>query len=194
VRTSHYAQAERAASPASCEVKIARTAEPYPVVFRQLEQLAAPGDQITSRLWGLTGWSMNWWIVATELFAILLVVPFILGLRGLYAADLALCGSMGVLLSASFWTRSVLVIAITSQRQLLCCRISRPFQRTTITQAPIEAAQFAGLRRGLFFSRLRYAGPGTDGGMVRLNIPAACRQAVQATTETFASGTLSADT
>jgi hypothetical protein len=179
VRTSHYAQAERAASPGSCEVKIARTAEPYPVVFRQLEQLVAPGDQITSRLWGLTGWSMNWWIVATELFAILLVVPFMVGLRGLYAADLALCGSMGVLLSASFWTRSVLVIAITSQRQLLCCRISRPFLHKTITQAPLEAAWLAGFRRGWLFSQLRYRGPGTGGKTVRLNIPARCRQAAE---------------
>lgn len=161
---------------------MARTAEPYPAVFRQLEQLVAPGDQITSRLWGLTGWSMNWWIVATELVAILLVMPFMLGLRGLYTADLALCGSAGVLLSASFWTRPVLIIAITSQRQLLCCRISRPILHKTITQAPLEAAHFAGFRRGWLFSQLRYRGPGTDGKTARLNIPARCRQAAETVT------------
>ena len=161
---------------------MARTAEPYPAVFRQLEQLVAPGDQITSRLWGMTGWSMNSWIVATELFAILLVVPFMLGLRGLYGADLALCLSAGVLLSASWWTRSVLVIAITGQRQLLCCRISRPFLHKTITQAPLEAAWFAGFRRGWLFSQLRYRGPGTDGKTVRLNIPGRCRQVAESVT------------
>ncbi|MDR2988347.1 MAG: hypothetical protein LBV34_26290 [Nocardiopsaceae bacterium] len=158
---------------------MARTAEPYRAVFRQLEQLVAPGDQITSRLWGLTGWSMKWWMVATELFAILLLLPFILGLPGLYAADMALCGSAGVLLSASWWTRSVLVIAITSQHQLLCCRISRPLLRKTITQAPREAAQFAGFRRGWLFSQLSYRGPGTGGKTVRLNIPAQFRQAAE---------------
>ncbi len=158
---------------------MARTAEPYPGVFRQLEQLVAPGDQITFRFWGLTGWSMNWWIVATELFATLLVVPFMLGLRGLYAADIALCGSAGVVLSASWWTRSVLVIAITSQRQLLSCRISRPFLHKTITQAPLEAAWFADFRRGWLYSQLRYRGPGTNGKTVRLNIPAGCRQVAE---------------
>ena len=173
---------------------MARTVQPPSAAFRQLSRNVEPDDEIVATFWGLTGWSMNLWTVTTLTFAILLVLPFMLGLRPLYGADLALCGTVGVLLSASFLTRPALVIAVTRRRQLLCCRISRPFQRTTITQAPIEAAQFAGLRRGLFFSRLRYAGPGTDGRMVRLNIPAACRQAVQATTETFASGTLSADT
>jgi hypothetical protein len=125
---------------------------------------------------------MNWWIVAAELFAILLVLPFILGLRGLYTADLALCGSVGVLLSASFWTRSVLVIAFTSQRQLLCCRITRPFLHKTITQAPLEAAWFTGFRRGWLFSQLRYRGPGSGAKTVRLNIPARCRQAAETVT------------
>lgn len=166
----------------SCEVKMARTAEPYPPAFRQLEQLAAPGDQITSRLWGMTGWSVNWWIGATELFAILLVVPFMLGLGGLYAADLALCASAGVLLSASRWTRPVLVIAITSQRQLLCCRISRPFLHKTISQGPLETEWFAGFRRGWLFSQLPYRGPGTDGKTVRLNIPARCRKVAETVT------------
>jgi len=115
---------------------MARTAEPYPAAFSQLEQLMAPEDAIAVRLWGLTGWSMNWCIVVTELFAVMVVVPFALGLRGLYGADVAFCVSAGVLLSASWWTRSVLVIAITSQHQLLCCRISRPFPRKTITRAP----------------------------------------------------------
>ncbi len=156
---------------------MAKTAEPYPAAFRQLEKLVAPGDEIVARLWGLTGWSVNWWIVTSEVFAVLLVLPFMLGLRSLYAADLALCGSAGALLSASWWTRSVLVIAITSQRQLLCCRISRPFQRKTITQVPIETAFFADFRRGWLFSQLRYRGPGTDGKTARLNVPARCRQA-----------------
>jgi hypothetical protein len=93
-----------------------------------------------------------------------------------------LCGSVGVLLSASFWTRSVLVIAVTSQRRLLCCRISRPFLRKTFTQAPREAAWFAGFRRGWLFSHLRYRGPGTGGRTVRLNIPARCRQAAETVT------------
>lgn len=125
---------------------------------------------------------MNLWTVTILTFAILLVLPFMLGLRHLYGADLALCGPVGVLLSVSFLTRPALVIAVTRRWQLLCCRISRPFQRMTISQAPFEAAQLAGFRRGLFFSRLRHAGPGTDCGVVRLNVPAACRQAVQATT------------
>ncbi len=155
---------------------MANTAEPYPAAFHQLESLVAPEDEIVARLWALTGWSMNWWMVTTEVFAVLLVLPFMLGLRGLYVADLALCGSAGALLSASWWTRSVLVITITRQRQVLCCRISRPMQRKTITQAPMEAARFADFRRGWLFSQLRYRGPGTDGKRVRLNIPARCRQ------------------
>lgn len=162
---------------------MANTAEPYPAVFRQLESLVGPEDEIAARLWGLTGWSMNWWMVTTEVFAVLLVLPFMLGLRGLYGADLLLCGSAGVLLSASWWTRSVLVIAITRQRQLLCCRISRPLQRKTITQAPIEAAWFADFRRGWLFSQLRYRGPGTDGKTARLNIPARCRAVAAAVAE-----------
>ena len=80
---------------------MAKTAEPYPAAFRQLEKLVAPGDEIAVRLWGLTGWSLNWWIVTSEVFAVLLVLPFMLGLRSLYGADLALCGSAGALLSAS---------------------------------------------------------------------------------------------
>jgi hypothetical protein len=158
---------------------MAKTAEPFKQVFDQLEKLAAPEDQIAARIWGLTGWSMNWWIVTSEVFAVVLVVPFMLGLRRLYDVDLALCGSVGVVLSVSWWTRSVLVIAITSQRQLLCCRISRPFLRKTITQAPIEAAWFGGFRRGWLFSRLWYRGPGTDGKKARLNVPARCREAAE---------------
>ena len=73
-------------------------------------------------------------------------------------------------------------MAITSQRQLLCCRTSRPFQRKTITQAPIETALFADFRRGWLFSQLRYRGPGTDGKTARLNIPARCRQAAETLT------------
>jgi hypothetical protein len=98
---------------------VAKTAEPYRAVFSQLEQHVAPGDEIAARFWGLTGWSMNWWMVTSQVFAILLVLPFVLGLRRLYGADIALCGSAGVLLSASWSTRSVLVLAITRQRQLL---------------------------------------------------------------------------
>jgi hypothetical protein len=161
---------------------MARSTEPYAALFRPLETLVAPGDQITARLWGLTGWPLNWWIVATEVFAVLLVVPFAVGLHGLYTADLAVCGSAGVLLSASFWTRPGLAIAITSQRQVLCCRISRPFMRKVITQAPVDAASFTDFRRGWVFSQLRYRGPGTDGKAVRLNIPARYRPAAEAVT------------
>ena len=74
------------------------------------------------------------------------------------------------------------MIAITRQRQLLCCRISRPFQHKTITQAPIEAAWLGDFRRGWIWSQLRYRGPGTQGKTVRVNIPAGCRQAAQSVT------------
>jgi hypothetical protein len=75
------------------------------------------------------------------------------------------------------------IVAVTRRRQLLCCRMSRPFQRKTITQASIEAARLADFRRSWLFSRLRYCGPGTDGKTVRLNVPAACRQAAQTAVE-----------
>jgi len=162
---------------------VAKTAEPYGAVFTELEKHVAPGDSIAARFWGLTGWSMNWWMVTSQIFAILLVLPFMLGLRRFYGADIALCASAGVLLSASWWTRPALVIAITRKRQLLCCRISRPFQRKTITQAPIEAAWLADFRRGWLYSQLWYRGPGTQGKTVRVNIPAGCRQAAQTITE-----------
>jgi hypothetical protein len=81
-----------------------------------------------------------------------------------------------------------LVIAVTRRRQLLCCRTSRPFQRQTISQAPIETAWLADFRRGWLYSRLRYMGPGTKGSTVRLNVPAACRDAAQATAQASASG------
>jgi hypothetical protein len=122
---------------------MARSREPHPALFRSLEELVAPGDQTTTRLWGLTGWSMNWWIVATDALAVPLVVPFIAGLRELYTTDIAVCASAGVLLSASFWTRPGLAIAITSHGQVLCCRFSRPFMRTVIARAPMDAARFA---------------------------------------------------
>jgi hypothetical protein len=162
---------------------VARSAHPFTQVFSQLSQLVEPGDEIVARFWGLTGWSMNVWIVATEAFAVLLVLPFVLGLRHLYGADLALCGSAGVLLSTSYLTRPALVIAVTAHRQLLCCRISRPMQYKTISQAPVEATQLADFRRGWLFSQLRYRGPGTNGKTVRLNVPGVCRQAAQAMTE-----------
>ena len=153
-----------------------KAAEPYRAVFSQLEQHVAPGDEIAARFWGLTGWSMNCWMVITQAFAILLVLPFILGLRGLYGADIALCGLAGILLAGSWWTRAVLVIAITRQRQLICCRITRPFHRKTIIQAPLDAALFADFRRGWLYSQLAYRGPGTDGKTLRVNVPAGCRQ------------------
>ena len=162
---------------------MAKTAEPYGVVFTELEQHLAPGDAIAARFSGLTGWSMNWWMVTSQIFAILLVLPFMLGLRRFYDADIALGASAGALLSASWWTRPALVIAVTRQRQLLCCRISRPFQCKTITQAPIEAAWLADFRRGWLYSQLWYRGPGTQGKTVRVNIPAGCRQAAQTITE-----------
>jgi hypothetical protein len=158
---------------------VAKKAEPYRAVFSRLEQDVAPGDEIAARFWGLAGWSMNWWILASEFFAIVLVLPFILGLHRLYNADLVLCGSAVVLLSASWWIRPVLVIAITRQRQLLCCRISRPFQRKSITQAPAQAASLGDFRRRWLYSQLRYRGPGTQDKTVLLNIPAGCRQAAQ---------------
>jgi hypothetical protein len=161
---------------------MAKTAEPFREVFSRLEQQVAPGDEIAVRFWGLTGWSLNWWWLTSQVFTILVVVPFILGLGRLYGADLALCASAGVLLAASWWTRPVLVIAITRQRQLLCCRISRPFQRKTITQAPIEAAWFGDFRRRWLYSQLRYRGPGTQGNTLRVNIPAGCWQAAQTVT------------
>jgi hypothetical protein len=163
--------------------QVARTSQPHSAVFSQLSQLVEAGDEIVARFWGLTGWSMNVWMVAAQLFGVLLVLPFMLGLPRLYGADIALCGAATVVLSASFWTRPALVIAVTRRHQLLCCRISRPFQRKTISHAPIEAAQLAGFRRGWLFSRLRYSGPGTDGKMVQLNVPAGCRQAAQMATE-----------
>jgi len=162
---------------------VARTTQPHSAVFSRLNQLVEPGDEIVARFWGLTGWSMNLWIATENLFGIVLVLPFMLGLRRLYGADVAVCGTAGLLLSVSFWTRPALVIAVTRRRQVLCCRVSRPSQRKMITKAPIEAAQFAGFRRGWLFSRLRYMGPGTDSKTVCLNVPAACRQAVQATAE-----------
>jgi hypothetical protein len=58
------------------------------------------------------------------------------------------CGTVGVLLATSFWVRPALVIAITGQRPLLYCRISRPSQRTTISQGTLEAVQLADSRRG----------------------------------------------
>ena len=161
---------------------MAKTAERYRAVFSQLEQRVAPGDEIAARFWGLTGWSMNWWLLTCQVLAILLVVPYMLGLRRLYGADLALGGSASVLLWASWWTRPALVIALTRQRQLLCCRISRPFQRKTITQAPIDAAWVGDVRRGWLFSQLRYRGPGTQGKTVRVNIPAAFRETAQTVT------------
>jgi hypothetical protein len=163
--------------------QVAKAAQPHSAAFRQLGQLVEPGDEIVARFWGLTGWPMNLWFVMNEVFAILLVLPFILGLRHLYVTDIGVCGAAGVILTASYLTRPALVIAVTRRRQLLCCRMSRPFQRKTITQASIEAARLADFRRGWLFSRLRYCGPGTDGKTVRLNIPAACRQAAQMTVE-----------
>ena len=158
-------------------------AKPHSAAFSQLSDLADAGDEIVARFWGLTGWSMNLWLVTSEFFAILLVLPFILGLRHVYGADVVVCGGVGVLLAASFWTRPALVIAVTRERQVLCCRISRPFRRTAISQAPIEAVQLDFRRSGLF-SRLRYRGPGTNGKTVRVNVPAACRRDAQATAET----------
>jgi hypothetical protein len=157
-------------------------AQPHSAAFSQLSELADAGDEIVARFWGLTGWSMNLWLVTSEFFAIMLVVPFVLGLRHVYGADVVVCGVVGVLLAASFWTRPALVVAVTRQRHVLCCRISRPFHRSAISQAPIEAVQLD-FHRGWLFSRLRYRGPGTDGKTVRVNVPAACRRDAQATAE-----------
>lgn len=162
---------------------MAKTAEPYRAVFSRLEQQVVPGDEIAGRFWGLTGWSLNWWMLASLAFAILLVVPYMAGLRRLYGADLAVCAVVGVLLSVSWWTRSALVIAITRQRQLLCCRISRPFHRESITQAPIEAVWFGDFLRGWLYSQFRYRGPGTQGKTVLVNIPAGRREAAQTVIE-----------
>lgn len=170
---------------------MARTAEPPGAALGRLSQLVDPGDEIVGTFWGLAGWSLNLWLVATEIFAVLLVLPHALGLRRLYGADLAICGTAGALLATSFWIRPALVIAVTKRRQMLCCRISRPFQRTTISQAPIEAAQLHDFRRGWIYSRLRYTGPGTNGKTVHLNIPPACRQTAQTTAERATPGLMS---
>jgi hypothetical protein len=162
---------------------MAAKAQPHAAAFRQLGELVEPGDVIVARFWGLTGWSMDVWMVAIQLFAILLVLPFFFGLRHLYAPDIALCATAVLLLNASFWTRPALVIAVTGRRQLLCCRISRPLWRTTITQAPLDAVRLADFRRGWLYGRLRYCGPGTDGKTVSLNVPAACREGARATAE-----------
>ena len=62
------------------------------------------------------------------------------------------CGTVGVLLATSFWVRPALVIAITGQRPLLYCRISRPSQRITelpdrMTVSPATALRY--LRKGV---------------------------------------------
>lgn len=175
--------------PPPCQGQpVAKTAQPFSAASRQLSQLVEPGDEIVATFWGLTGWSMNLWMVTNQFFAVLVILPFILNLPRLYDVDIALAFTVGVLLSASYLTRPALVIAVTRRRQLLCCRTSRPFHRRTISQAPIETARLADFRRGWLFSRLRYMGPGTKGSTVRLNVPAACRDAAQATAEASAPG------
>lgn len=167
---------------------MAKTAGPPSAAVGRLSQLLEPGDEIVTTFWGLAGWSLNLWMVATEIFAVLLVLPFALGLRDLQNAALAVCGTAGFLLATSFWIRPALVIAVTRRRQLLCCRISRPLHRTTVSQAPVEAVRLAGFRSGWIYSRLRYTGPCTSGKTIRLNIPAGCRQAAQTTAETATLG------
>ncbi len=167
---------------------MARTAGAPSAALGRLNQLVEPGDEIVVTVWGLAGWSMNLWMVATEIVVVLLALPHALGLHRLYNADLAICGAAGVLLGTSFWIRLAMVIAVTRRRVLLCCRISRPFQRITISQAPIEAAQIGGFRRSWLFSQLRYAGPCTSGKTIRLNVPPACRQAAQAISEDASPG------
>jgi hypothetical protein len=171
---------------------MAMAAQSRDAVFRQLSQLVEPGDEIDARFWGLTGWSMNVWMVICQLNALLLVLPIILGLRRLYDAEFGLCVTVGVVLAASFWTRPGLMIAVTRRRQLLCCRVSRPLHRKTISHAPLEAAQLADFRRGWLFGRLRYCGPGTNGKVVHLNVPAVCRLAAQTTAEAASGGQPSA--
>jgi hypothetical protein len=155
---------------------------PFQAAFSQLERQVAPGDEIIARFWGLAGWSLNWLLASGQVLGLALVVPFILGLRHLYPADLALCLPPSAVLQASLWTRPALVIAVTRQRQLLCCRISRPFRRTAISQAPMETASLTGLRRGWPYSQLRYCGPGTDARKIRVNVPNQCRQAAETVT------------
>lgn len=162
---------------------MAKTPKPFSAAFSQLSQLVEPGDEIVAVFWGLTGWSMNLWFVTNQVFAVLAVLPFALSLRHLYDADIALVFIACVLLLGSYFTRPALVVAVTRRRQLLCCRISRPFRGQTISQGPIETARLADFRRGWLFGRLRYMGPGTKGSTVRLNVPAACRDAAQATAE-----------
>jgi hypothetical protein len=165
------------------EATVARTAGPPTAALGRFGELLEPGDEIVTVFWGLAGWSMNQWLAATQTLAVLALLPWVFsGLRGLQNADLAFCGA-GFFVGSSFWIRPVLVIAITRRRQLLCCRISRPFQRTTVSQAPVEAARLADFRSGWLYSRLRYAGPGTGAKTITLNIPAACRQAAQTAAE-----------
>jgi hypothetical protein len=148
-------------------------------VFAQLSERAGPGDQITARFWGLAGGSINLWFVAMNALAVLFALPYALGLSWLYGPDFAVAG-VGAVLNVWYLTRPALVIAVTEQRQLLACRVSRPFARKTFAQAPVEAARLGDFRRGWLYSRLRYCGPGTDGREVWLNVPAGCRLAAQA--------------
>lgn len=158
---------------------MAKASGGHPAALTQLLRQVAPGDETIAGFWGLTGWSLNWWIAASQVFGILLVLPFMFGLRSLYNTTVPVCGCGVALLSASWWTRTALVIVITKQRQVLCCRIARPFQRKTISQAPIETVRLAYLHRGWLYGQVRYCGPGTNGKTVRLNLPAGCRPAVQ---------------
>lgn len=160
---------------------MSRTNPPYSAVFAQLSERAGPGDQIASRFWGLAGGSMNLWFVAMNALSVLFVLPYALGLSRLYGPDFAVIG-VGAVLNVWYLTRPALVIAVTEQRQLLACRVSRPFPfaRKTFALAPVEAARLGDFRRGWLYSRLRYRGPGTDGKEVWLNVPAGCRLAAQA--------------
>ena len=122
---------------------------------------------------------MNLWYAAMSALSVLFVLPYALGLSRLYGPDFAVLGA-GVLLNTWYITRPTLVIAVTEKRQLLACRVSRPFARKTFALAPVDAARFADFRRGWLYSRLRYRGPGTDGREMWLNVPAGCRLAAQA--------------
>ena len=146
---------------------MARTAQPPSAALRQISQLLQPGDEIVATFWGLAGWSMNLWIVTNQFFAVLVIVPFMLSLRHLYDGDLVMCVTVGVLLSASFLTRPVLVIAVTRRRQLLCCRTSRPIQRQTISQAPIKTPGWRTSAAAGSTAGCGTMGPGTNGRTVR---------------------------
>lgn len=72
---------------------MARTTKPYEALFAELDQQVPAEDEIAVRIWGLTGWSLNWWLILTWAFGLLLVLPFILGLKHPIAVTMHGCSA-----------------------------------------------------------------------------------------------------